>query len=163
MKNSLLISAAISSALLITACSPAKKDTAENTPAASSAATTEQAASMPAATTAENTPASAPSASTAATPEIAAFYGNWVEPNPINDKEVQGFSLNQDLTAKSINMETLQYQSWEYKEGNLSLVAKSVGNKQSSVDTTVYKVISVDENTLVIQDRDLKLTYTKQK
>jgi len=35
------------------------------------------------------------------------MYGTWVQPNPINEKEVQGFKLNKDSSAESINMATL--------------------------------------------------------
>jgi len=37
------------------------------------------------------------------------IYGSWVQPNPIYEKEVQGFKLNKDSSAESINMATLVY------------------------------------------------------
>lgn len=84
--------------------------------------------------------------------EILKLYGNWVEKNPINDAEFQGFMLKQDLSASSINMDILQYQSWSYQDNTLSLVGRSIGNKVSGVDTLTYKVISVDETTLVLDN-----------
>lgn len=59
-------------------------------------------------------------------------------------------------------METLQYQSWDYKDGQLSLVAKSIGNKVSGVDTIVYKVISVDDTRLVIEENGQQFIFNKQ-
>lgn len=94
--------------------------------------------------------------------EISKLYGSWVEKNPINETEVQGFKLNENLSASSINMETLQYQSWDYKDGQLSLVAKSIGNKVSGVDTIVYKVISVDDTRLVIEENGQQFIFNKQ-
>lgn len=52
------------------------------------------------------------------------LLGSWVEPIPGNEKEFQGFTLNSDGTAKSINMATLQYQKWRFKDGQLILTAK---------------------------------------
>lgn len=95
--------------------------------------------------------------------DIAVFYGRWVERNPINHQEYQGFMLNQDLSAKSINMETLQYQSWNYQDGYLSMTVLSIGNKLSGTDTMIYKVISVDATTLVLDDQGQRLIYTRQK
>lgn len=37
--------------------------------------------------------------------EATQFIGSWIQPNPINDKEVQGFILKNDGTAQSINYE----------------------------------------------------------
>lgn len=157
MKKLLLTTALLGTSILFTACSPAKKEMTETTPASAPAEVASEVVAV-------STPVEAASETAgASTAEIATFYGNWVEPNPINDKEVQGFTLNQDLSATSINMETLKYQSWDYKDGNLSLVALSIGNKQSGTDKTTYKVVSVNETTLVLDDQGQQLTYKKQK
>lgn len=37
------------------------------------------------------------------------FSGSWVQPNPINENEVQGFTLYGDSSASSINMATMIY------------------------------------------------------
>jgi hypothetical protein len=56
------------------------------------------------------------------------LVGSWVKPNPINDKEVQGFLINSDGTAESINMATLLYKKWWQEDGKLILIMESVGN-----------------------------------
>ncbi len=90
------------------------------------------------------------------------FVGKWVEPNPINDKEVQGFELAKDGTSQSINMETFQHKNWWFQNDSLYLVAKSIGNHTESVDTTGYKVVSVTKDSLVLKDRELILNYKRQ-
>ena len=64
------------------------------------------------------------------------FIGSWVQPNPINEKEVQGFNLKKDGTAESINFSTLKYKNWWYESDELILVVESIGNKISFTDTT---------------------------
>ncbi len=86
-------------------------------------------------------------------PDINLLYGSWVEPNPINDKEVQGLKLNNDGTASSINMATLQYKSWKLRSGQLVLISESIGNGISFRDTTTYDIVQVDRNNLKIKNR----------
>lgn len=58
----------------------------------------------------------------------ASIEGAWVEPVPGMENMQQGFVLEPDGTASSINMATLQYESWK-KEGDLLIFAgKSIGN-----------------------------------
>ena len=79
------------------------------------------------------------------------LVGDWVQPNPINSKEVQGFSLLENGTAQSINMATLLYEKWWMDNDELFLVAKSIGNRQQSVDTLAYKIIKLDNSSLSIK------------
>lgn len=67
------------------------------------------------------------------------FLGSWVQPIPVIGGE-QGFTLNADGTAASINMATLLYKSWKYENGNLLLSGESIGNGQTInfVDTVVF-------------------------
>lgn len=79
------------------------------------------------------------------------FVGSWGEPNPINDKEVQGFKLNADGTASSINMETLKYKAWKLEPGKLILIAESIGNGVSFTDTTTCEIVLLGSKTLEIK------------
>lgn len=89
------------------------------------------------------------------------LIGSWVQPNPINEKEVQGFTLNEDSSAVSINMATLLYKKWWAKNGTLYLVTESIGNKFSSVDTTAYEVVYTD-SALEIKNGNYTDKYVKQ-
>lgn len=79
------------------------------------------------------------------------LIGEWVQPNPINSKEVQGFSLLENGTAKSINMATLLYEKWWMDNNELFLVATSIGNHQQSTDTLAYKIIKLNNSSLSIK------------
>jgi len=91
------------------------------------------------------------------------FSGSWVQPNPINENEVQGFTLNEDSSASSINMATLLYKKWWLKNGKLILVSESIGNKVSSIDTIEYEVENHSESVLEIKNGDYIDKYKKQK
>jgi len=93
---------------------------------------------------------------------IASLYGVWTEPNPINEKEEQGFRLNKDGSAESINMATLLYRQWWLKDSVLYLVAESKGNRQSITDTTAYRVVNATDNELILRDRGRTVSYKKQ-
>ena len=57
--------------------------------------------------------------------------GSWVESVPGISNLKQGFTLEANGSASSINMATLKYEKWK-KEGNLLLLSGiSIGNHQS--------------------------------
>jgi hypothetical protein len=90
------------------------------------------------------------------------FVGSWVQPNPINDKEVQGFNLKEDGSAQSINMETLKVQKWVYNSNKLVLIVESIGNGVSGIDTIVYEVLKINNKELDLKGWGLIDKYTKQ-
>ena len=90
------------------------------------------------------------------------LLGSWTQPNPINDKEVQGFVLKQDGSAASINMATMVYKKWWTAKGKLFLVAESIGNGSSSIDTTQYEVLSNTATVLQLKYGDYTDTYTRK-
>jgi hypothetical protein len=90
------------------------------------------------------------------------LMGSWVQPNPINEQEVQGFSLQPDSTAQSINMATLLYKKWWMANGKLVLVAESIGNRQSSMDTTAYEIVPSSADSLVLKSGDYVEKYRRQ-
>jgi len=94
--------------------------------------------------------------------DIAFFIGSWVEPIPGNPNAVQGFTLNEDGTASSINMNTLLYQKWALKKGRLILTAKSIGNHSSSLDDMIYSIQLNGKNTLKLNNGYADFTYTRQ-
>lgn len=93
---------------------------------------------------------------------IILLTGSWVQPNPINEKEVQGFILQQDGKAISINMATLVYKKWWTEEGKLILVAESIGNHSLSIDTTSYEIVKNTNSILELKNGDFVDKYTKK-
>ena len=90
------------------------------------------------------------------------LVGSWTQPNPINDKEVQGFELKEDGTAASINMATLKTNKWWVEGDKLFLAQESIGNGTSSVDTTSYQFEVVEGATLNLMNGEVKDTFSKQ-
>ncbi len=90
------------------------------------------------------------------------IVGSWVMPIPGDEKEVQGFILNKDRSANSINMATLQYQKWKIQGDKLILTSKSIGNKTSFVEDEVYTIISVGEDQLFLKYGEAEYTYRRK-
>ncbi len=90
------------------------------------------------------------------------LMGSWGEPNPINEKEVQGIEIIKGGNAKSINMATLVYSKWWTKNNQLFLVGKSIGNGTSGIDTTAYEIIKLDKDSLIMKDKFATIRYKKQ-
>jgi len=103
-----------------------------------------------------------PGDSSGASVELDKFIGSWVQSNPINEKEVQGFNLKKDGTAESINMATLKYKNWWYEGDQLNLVVESIGNKISFLDTTTYEVTKVTDKELELKNGQITEQYKKQ-
>lgn len=90
------------------------------------------------------------------------LVGSWVEPNPIDSSVIQGFTLNADGSASSINMGTLRYSKWWIEPGKLVLVSRSIGNGVSIIDTTVCPILLIGEKTLDLKYGNLKRSYRKR-
>ena len=103
-----------------------------------------------------------PGDSSDASVELDRFTGSWVQPNPINEKELQGFNLKKDGTAESINMATLQYKNWWYEEDQLNLIVESIGNKISFLDTTKFEVTKITDKELELRNGQIIERYRKQ-
>ena len=94
--------------------------------------------------------------------ETNLLIGSWVEPNPINEKEMQGLKINNDGTAESINMATLIYKKWWKEADKLFLVSESIGNGSSSIDTTKYEIVKLNEKEIELKDRDYIVKYKRK-
>jgi hypothetical protein len=94
--------------------------------------------------------------------ETNLLIGSWVEPNPINENELQGIVIKENGIAESINMATLIYKKWWKDANKLILVAESVGNGTSSLDTIKYEVIKLNEKELELKNNDYTVKYKKQ-
>lgn len=91
------------------------------------------------------------------------LLGTWVENVPNMPNLKQGFVLEEDGTAGSVNMATLQYNSWQQNGNELILSGKSIGNHQTIDFTNRYKIQKLTEDTLVLQSGSRTYTYKKQK
>ena len=90
------------------------------------------------------------------------LIGSWIEPIPSRKNEFQGFTIKHDGSAESINMATLVYKKWWKEANKLVLVAESIGNGTSSIDTTKYEIVKLNEKELELKDNDYSIKYKKQ-
>ena len=88
--------------------------------------------------------------------------GTWTQPVPNMPTMTQGFVLNTDGSAQSVNMATLQYDTWSRSGDTLTMTGQSIGNGQTIEFTQEYTIESLDNDTLVLRDGDITYTYTRQ-
>ncbi|MGN7822341.1 lipocalin family protein [Chitinophaga varians] len=76
--------------------------------------------------------------------DTAKLIGKWIQPVAGLDKEMQGFQLRRNGTAKSINMYTLVYEKWALNNDTLFLWSHSEGVKDTAavIDTTIIRELS---------------------
>lgn len=93
----------------------------------------------------------------------AEMAGAWVQPIPGQEGKVQGMVLNEDGTASSVNMATLQYESWKKEGDKLVLSGKSIGNGQTISFTDTLAIYELGQDTLVIGSSNFKQVYSRMK
>ena len=79
------------------------------------------------------------------------IQGTWLEPNPIAPESMQGFTLNQDGTAHSVNMATLLFKSWNLNDKTLTLKYESIGNKLTFESTDTLNILKINTDSLVLE------------
>lgn len=94
--------------------------------------------------------------------DAAKLIGKWIQPVTGVDKEMQGFLLRKNGTAKSINMYTLVYEKWQLSHDTLFLWNHSEGVKDTAtlVDTTVIKELT--DTSLVLAPLKAAAGYTEK-
>ena len=92
----------------------------------------------------------------------ASIEGSWVEPVPGMSGMQQGFVLDGDGSASSINMATLQYESWEKQGDKLILSGKSIGNHETGSFTDTLVIEKLTENELTLKKGSLSINYRKK-
>lgn len=88
--------------------------------------------------------------------------GKWVEPVPGMENQTQGINLEKGGKASSINMATLQYESWEKKDNMLILSGKSIGNHETISFSDTLIIEKLTENELTLKKGGLTINYNKQ-
>ena len=99
-------------------------------------------------------------------PTYAEAVGRWTMPDPINPESVMGVEIMVEGEAKSVNMATLVYASWELQgeADKILLKGQSLGNGQT-IDFTETGVIARNaegDYTLTIEGSGPVYTKAKQ-
>lgn len=90
----------------------------------------------------------------------AGIEGSWVEPVPGMEHMLQGIKIESGGKASSINMATLQYETWENKGDKLILTGKSIGNHQTLSFTDTLIIEKLTRDSLVLSKGNYVLRYT---
>ena len=85
-------------------------------------------------------------------PTYAEAVGRWVMPDPINPEEVMGVELSIEGVARSINMATLRYESWELQgeAGKILLKGVSEGSGEPIAFTETATIARNADGTLAL-------------
>lgn len=85
--------------------------------------------------------------------------GRWIAPT--GGTEEQGFVLNQDGSATSINMGSLEFIKWEKKGDMLILNGRNLGSvKREFADT--MKIEKLTKTELILSHAGYSVTYLKK-
>lgn len=87
--------------------------------------------------------------------------GKWMQPVPGMLQE-QGFVLEENGEAFSVNMATLQYEKWENTGNRLILSGKSIGNRQVIAFTDSFDIEKLTEDSLILRKGDLLQKFARQ-
>ena len=74
-------------------------------------------------------------------------------------KNASGFMAAVLFMASSINMATLQYETWESKDGKLILTGKSIGNHRTLSFTDTLMIEKLTQDSLILSKGDYVLRY----
>lgn len=82
---------------------------------------------------------------------VPLYVNTWLEPVPARFGRQQGFILDEDGSAESVNMATLEYESWQVADRKLTLRGRSIGNGGTFPFEEVWNVVMVSKKKLVLQ------------
>ena len=89
--------------------------------------------------------------------------GKWLQPVPGLPDLEQGFILEKNGKASSVNMATLQYETWKKESDLLILSGKSIGNGQTIAFSDTFAIDKLTADSLVIGKGTLKLKYARSR
>lgn len=99
--------------------------------------------------------------------QTQALIGKWTQPIPGQPDQLQGFELQEDHSAISINTNTIKYVKWQNSQDTLFLMGYTVGVAVQSVFTDTLLINKLSDAELIISykggTKDEEQIYEKQK
>ncbi len=86
------------------------------------------------------------------------LIGSWLD----TSESKLHFTLFNDGTARSDNMETLLYRKWRLEGNNLILTEESIGNGNTSVGDYKYEIVLLNDKALSLKRGKLIKRYVKK-
>ena len=93
--------------------------------------------------------------------ESVNLVGTWLQPVPGMPQCQQGFMLEADGKARSVNMATLSYKTWKEEDRKLILSGTSIGNRQTIEFTDTLAIEKNTADSLVLKKGQLRLAYVR--
>ena len=91
------------------------------------------------------------------------LLGKWMQPVPGMPEMEQGILLEKGGKAHSVNMATLQYETWEQHGDQLILSGNSIGNQQTIPFRDTLLIERLDSDSLFVRKGELVLSYGRAK
>ncbi|MBO5250900.1 MAG: lipocalin family protein [Bacteroidaceae bacterium] len=88
--------------------------------------------------------------------------GEWIQQVPNMPNVTQGIKIEKNGEAKSINMNTLEYERWEKIGEKLILSGKSIGNGTTCSFSDTLTIVSLTPNELSLKKNQLVIKYNKK-
>lgn len=88
--------------------------------------------------------------------------GVWVEPVPGMEGMTQGVRLEEGGKASSINMATLQYETWQREGDRLILSGRSLGNGQTIAFSDTLQIEKLTADRLALRRGSMTIAYQRQ-
>lgn len=96
------------------------------------------------------------------TKESGSISGSWITEMNEQPQHKYGFTLKDEGTASSINLNDKDYKKWEKQGDRLILFGKNISNEHNLDFTDTLKIISVDDSTMILERSEgQKITYKK--
>lgn len=86
------------------------------------------------------------------------LVGSWLKPIVGLEGE-DGFKLEEDGAAASINSATLLYKSWKRVDDKVIMEMESIGNGQTIVSTDTMGIVKLNQDSLVLDNRGMMMRY----
>lgn len=87
--------------------------------------------------------------------------GNWTQPVNGMENMYQGITFSDNGVASSINMATLQYNTWRRDGDSLIVTGKSIGNGQIIDFTETWQIEKLTKDTLIVNINGQSITYSR--
>jgi len=89
------------------------------------------------------------------------LIGSWIQQVPGQTDRVQGIRIEAVGKASSINMQTLQYETWEQQGSRIILQGKSIGNGQTLSFSDTLEIEKLTADTMILRKRNFRRTYNR--
>jgi len=95
------------------------------------------------------------------TKESGSISGSWTTPMEDQPQHQHGFTLKDEGTATSINLDNKAYEKWEKFGDRLILSGKSKQSTNAEKFNDTLKIISVNDSVMIVKANGKEVTYKK--